>query len=72
MLNGKKKKMLKDFAKDITKIEENVSLLDLLEQFINKKEHLFAVVDKRNNLVGIVSLDDVIMATLSVGTLKKD
>ena len=64
--------MLKDFAKDITKIEENVSLLDLLEQFINKKEHLFAVVDKRNNLVGIVSLDDVIMATLSVGTLKKD
>ncbi len=66
-LNGKKKKPLKVFAKHITKVEEHLGLLDLLEKFISKKEHLFLVVDSRDNLVGIVSLDDVINAVLNVG-----
>lgn len=72
MLDKKKKKPLKHFAKEITRVNENMNLLDLLEQFISKKEHLFAVIDTRENLVGIVSLDDVISATLSVGDTQAD
>lgn len=66
MLDKKKKKPLKDFAKQISRVDENLNLLDLLEQFISKKEHLFVVINKKEQLLGIVSLDDVIHATLSV------
>ncbi|STQ86673.1 DUF21 domain-containing protein [Helicobacter muridarum] len=65
-LKGKKKKALKSIARNITKVQENLGLLDLLDLFINKKEHLFVVLDDRNNIVGIVSLDDVIDAILNV------
>lgn len=62
----KKKKPLKHFASEIAFVDMNLTLFDLLKLFINKKEHLFVVIDKRKNLVGIVSLDDVISATLGV------
>lgn len=70
MLDKKKKKPLKDFAKQISRVDENLNLLDLLEKFISKKEHLFVVINKKEQLVGIVSLDDVIHATLSVGDIQ--
>ena len=64
MLDKKKKKPLKDFAKQISRVDENLNLLDLLEKF------LFVVINKKEQLVGIVSLDDVIHATLSVGDIQ--
>lgn len=66
MLDKKKKKPLKHFASEVAFVDMNLTLFDLLKLFINKKEHLFVVIDKRKNLVGIVSLDDVISATLGV------
>ncbi len=66
MLDKKKKKPLKHFASEVAFVDMNLTLFDLLKLFINKKEHLFVVIDKKKNLVGIVSLDDVISATLGV------
>lgn len=70
-IEGKKKKSLKHLARNITKVNEDLGLLDLLEYFIIKKEHLFVVIDNAENIIGIVSLEDVTNAVLSVGNVQR-
>lgn len=70
-IEGKKKKPLKHLARNITKVNEDLGLLDLLEYFIIKKEHLFVVIDNTENIIGIVSLEDVTNAVLSIGNVQR-
>ena len=69
-LEKRGKEALKKIAKNITKVESEMGLLDLLEKFILQKEHLFLVVDSEQNIVGVVALEDVINAALGVGNLQ--
>lgn len=67
---NRSKDTLKSIAKNITKVDSQMGLLDLLEKFISQKEHLFLVVDSEQNIVGIVAMEDVINAALGVGNLQ--
>lgn len=69
-IEGKKKLMLKDIAREIPQVKGELPLLPLLKRFIHKKEHLFAVLNEQE-LIGIVSLDDVSHAILNVGDTNK-
>ncbi|WP_297813451.1 CNNM domain-containing protein [uncultured Helicobacter sp.] len=69
-LEKRGKEALKSIAKNIIKVESEMGLLDLLEKFILQKEHLFLVIDGKQNIVGIVALEDVINAALGVGNLQ--
>ena len=48
-----------------------MQVLMLLRLFILRHKHLFAVLDKNKNLVGVVSLEDTINAVLGVGNLAR-
>lgn len=76
-LENKEKQSLKSIAKKMTRVDINVSLLDLLEKFIAQKEHLFLVVQNfqtsetsKELILGVISLDDVIKAVFGVGNLQ--
>ena len=62
---------IKSIATDFEQVDENMHLLDLLENFIVQKEHLFCVVNSKKKLIGIVALEDVMNAVIGVGNLQR-
>ncbi len=59
-------KLIKDIAKDIYRINEQVPVSWALDLFIEKKEHMFLVLDKYDQVEGIVTLEDCVETILGV------
>jgi CBS domain containing-hemolysin-like protein len=58
--------MLKKIQKDIYRINEQVPVSWALDLFIEKKEHMFLVLDKYDQVEGIVTLEDCVETILGV------
>jgi len=58
--------LLKDIQKDIYRINEQVPVSWALDLFIEKKEHMFLVLDKYDQVEGIVTLEDCVETILGV------
>lgn len=63
-LNNKMSSKLKEFARDIFFIPENVSLDDALNQFLSKRQHIFLVVDEFGGIEGLLTMEDLIETIL--------
>ncbi|TLU64101.1 DUF21 domain-containing protein [Thalassotalea litorea] len=61
---GKADVRLKDLASPIHRISESFPVLNLLDVFIKRKEHLFLVEDHFGQTAGIVTLEDTIETIL--------
>ena len=59
-------KLIKDIEKDIYRINEQVPVSWALDLFIDKKEHMFLVLDKYDQVEGIVTLEDCVETILGV------
>ncbi len=59
-------KLIKDIEKDIYRINEQVPVSWALDLFIEKKEHMFLVLDKYDQVEGIVTLEDCVETILGV------
>jgi CBS domain containing-hemolysin-like protein len=58
--------LLKEIQKDIYRINEQVPVSWALDLFIEKKEHMFLVLDKYDQVEGIVTLEDCVETILGV------
>lgn len=63
-LNNKFEMKLKEFARDIFFIPENVTLDDALNQFLSKRQHIFLVVDEFGGIEGLLTMEDLIETIL--------
>ncbi len=63
-LNEQAQQPLKSISQAIHRIPEEMPVYFLLDQFINRKEHLFLVHDSYHQYVGIVSLEDALETLL--------
>jgi len=57
---------IKEIQKDIYRINEQVPVSWALDLFIEKKEHMFLVLDKYDQVEGIVTLEDCVETILGV------
>ena len=57
---------LNEIQKKIFKISENLPVSKALDLFIKKKEHMFLVLDKYDQMEGIVTLEDCVETILGV------
>ncbi|MDZ7818354.1 MAG: CNNM domain-containing protein [Aliarcobacter sp.] len=58
--------ILRDITVPVHKISENVPVSSLIDQFINRKTHLFIVQDNYGQTSGVVTLEDAIETLLGV------
>ncbi len=63
-LNNKLNSKLREFARDIFFIPENVSLDDALNQFLSKRQHISLVVDEFGGIEGLLTMEDLIETIL--------
>ena len=61
---GKGEEEIGNFIQPIHRVPEDLSVLHLIDQFIERKEHLFLVEDEYGQTSGIVSLEDAIETLL--------
>jgi CBS domain containing-hemolysin-like protein len=65
-LAGRNAVALSKLKRDVDFIPENVSLDQALEQFLQKKQHLFMVVDEYGGVEGLLTMEDVMESVLGV------
>lgn len=65
-LSGKTHLTLREFMRTINFIPENVELDVALDQFLNNKQHLMAVIDEYGGFDGLISMEDVLETILGV------
>lgn len=65
-ISGSKDLKMRDLAKDIFMLEEESRLDDALEEFLKRKQHMFAVVDEYGGFEGIITMEDVVETMLGV------
>lgn len=65
-LAGRNTVALSKLKRDVDFIPENVSLDQALEQFLQKKQHLFMVVDEYGGVEGLLTMEDVMESVLGV------
>lgn len=63
-LNNKFEIKLREFAREIHFIPENVTLDDALNQFLSKRQHIFLVVDEFGGIEGLLTMEDLIETIL--------
>lgn len=63
---GKGDKALADLAGPINAVPGSMTVADVLEEFIQRREHLFLVVDEYGGTFGIITLEDAIETLLGV------
>lgn len=61
---GKADSPVRDYAKSIYRVSENLPVQQLLDLFIKKRDHLFLVEDQFGQTEGIVTLEDAIETLL--------
>ncbi|MGB9851834.1 MAG: CBS domain-containing protein [Candidatus Kapaibacteriota bacterium] len=63
-LNNKMETKLREYAREIHFIPENVTLDDALNQFLSKRQHIFLVVDEFGGIEGLVTMEDLVETIL--------
>lgn len=63
-INNRYDKKLRELAREIHFIPENVTLDDALNQFLSKRQHIFLVVDEFGGIEGLVTMEDLIETIL--------
>ncbi len=64
MVSGQGERTLRDVAREVYMIPENLSLDSVLEQFLKRREHLFVAVDEYGGVEGIITMEDVLETIL--------
>ena len=52
--------LVKDFKRDILTIPSSVTLFNLWDQILDKKEHIAIIIDEYGGLDGVVTMEDII------------
>ena len=63
---GRRDEPLESLLKPIHAIPDSKPIADLLDEFINRREHMFVVVDEYGGTAGIVTLEDAVETLLGV------
>jgi CBS domain containing-hemolysin-like protein len=63
---GKGSQTLESIKRDISLIQDNFPITDLLNHFLEKREHIALVVNEYGGMCGIVTLEDVIETMLGM------
>ena len=58
--------VLREIKRDIIIVHSSLPIPDLLDMFINKKEHMALVVDEFGGMEGIVTMEDIIETLLGL------
>ncbi len=66
MVNDKANCTLRDIAREVYFIPENIQLDQALENFLERREHLFVVVDEYGGVEGLLTMEDVMETLLGV------
>ncbi len=56
--------MMREISKPIEFVHEGLGGLGVLQEFIDRRQHLFGVVDEYGHIVGVVTLEDVLESLL--------
>ena len=64
--SGNKQDRVDSILKPVHSIPDSKSIADILDEFINRREHIFIVVDEYGGTAGIVTLEDAIETLLGV------
>lgn len=65
-LQGSKELSLRSFRRDVYYIPENARLDTALDMFLNRRQHLFVVVDEYGGVEGLLTMEDVLETMLGV------
>ena len=65
-LSGKGNMNIRDFNREIYFIPENAELDTALERFLNRRQHVFMVVDEYGGIEGLITMEDVLETMLGV------
>lgn len=68
-IKGRNSLTLRDIARDVYYVPETIPLDKALEVFIERKEHLFVVVDEYGGVEGLITMEDVFETILGVEIL---
>lgn len=66
MIEGQSDQKLRDIAREVYFIPENVQLDRALENFLERRQHLFVVVDEYGGVEGLITMEDVVETILGV------
>ncbi len=58
--------LIKKFKRDVLRVPSNVTLLNLWDKLVAKKEHIAIVIDEYGGIDGIVTMEDVIETLLGL------
>ncbi len=68
-INGKNNMTLRDFCREVYFIPENARLDIALERFLNRRQHIFIVVDEYGGVEGLLTMEDVLETILGTEIL---
>ncbi|MBX7154156.1 MAG: CBS domain-containing protein [Candidatus Kapaibacterium sp.] len=63
-LNGKSENTIKTILREVYFIPENVQLDKALEEFLQRRQHMFVVVDEYGGVEGLITMEDVVETIL--------
>lgn len=63
-LKGRMKSKLREFVREVYFIPENADLDIALDRFLNRRQHLFVVVDEYGGIEGLITMEDVLETML--------
>jgi len=63
-LEGKLEGRVGDFAREVSFIPEDTPLDEVLELFLNRRQHIFMVVDEYGGIAGLITMEDVLETIL--------
>jgi CBS domain containing-hemolysin-like protein len=69
LVNGKPNLTLRELVREVYFIPENIQLDRALENFLNRREHLFIVVDEYGGVEGLLTMEDVMETLLGAEIL---
>jgi len=65
-LRGQGDESLQSFRRELITVEQNYPIPKLFNRFLENREHMSLVVDDQNNMLGIVTMEDVIETLLGM------
>jgi CBS domain containing-hemolysin-like protein len=72
MISARRDVPLRDLAREVYCIPENARLDRAMEIFLQRREHLFIVVDEYGGVEGLLSMEDVLETMLGVEIMDED